>query len=137
MCKSVINDKINLYSDENYRQYNITSGLFYFYNKSEDKDMVLKDYISSIYQNKYVYRAIADIITIGTGSYGFSYSLREGCFDILYIDEKTIKQSIENNPPSNVSEKIVRDIFEKYQRKEMTIYEKYGIISSNPILFEL
>lgn len=137
MCERIINDRIDLFSDEYYRQYNISIGLFSFYKESEDKDNILKNYILSIYKDKYVYRAIADILTMGTGSHGFSYGLNENSFDILYIDENTIKESIENNPPNNHSEEIIKDIFEKYQIKEMNGYEKYGISSPTPIIFEL
>lgn len=137
MCEHIINDRIDLFSDEYYRQYNISVGLFSFYKESEDKDNILKNYILSIYKDRYVYRAIADILTMGTGSHGFSYGLNENSFDILYIDENTIKESIENNPPNNHSEEMIKDIFEKYQRKEMNGYEKYGINSPTPIIFEL
>lgn len=137
MCKQVIEDKINLYSNNNYRQYNITSGLFAFYKDSENKDTILQDYMESIYKDDYVYRTIADVISIGTGSDGFSYGLRDDSFNILYLAEETIKQSIENNPPSNESEEIIKDIFEKFQRKEMNICESYGISSPTPIVFNL
>lgn len=137
MCERIINDRIDLFSDEYYRQYNISIGLFSFYKESEDRDNILKNYILSIYKDRYVYRAIADILTMGTGSHGFSYSLSENSFELLYIDENTIKESIKNNPPNNHSEEIIKDIFEKYQIKEMNGYEKYGISSPTPIIFEL
>lgn len=137
LCSRTIDEKVDLYSDKYYRQYNITGGLFAFYNESEDKDLILSDYIKNIYRDEYVYKALADVLSTSVGSHGYSYSLLNDCFDIIYIDEGTIKKSIEKYPPKSESEKRISEIFEKYQNKATDPYDRHGICSPVPISFIL
>lgn len=137
LCSRTIDEKVDLYSDKYYRQYNITGGLFAFYDKSEDKDLILSNYIKNVYKAEYVYKAIADLLSTSVGSHGYAYGLQDNCFYMIYTDEATIKESIEKNPPKNESEKILFEIFEKYQNKENDVYDRYGINSSVPVIFKL
>lgn len=98
LCSRTIDEKVDLYSDKYYRQYNITGGLFAFYDKSEDKDLILSNYIKNVYKAEYVYKAIADLLSTSVGSHGYAYGLQDNCFYMIYTDEATIKESIEKNP---------------------------------------
>ena len=137
ICHKVIEEKIDLYSDGYYRQYNITGGLFQFYDKNENKNEILKTYIKSVFKEKYVYRLIADLIINGVGSDGYSYALTDNSTDILYVGEETIDKSLKNNPPKNESEKRIKEIYEKFKNREVNSHDKYGIVLPEPFIFDL
>ena len=136
MCNHIISQRIDLYSDDNYSIHNIY-GLIRYFKKIENGDTILSEYMTAIYKDEYVYRIIGDAVGNSIGSYGYSYYLSDNSLKQLFVNETMITDSIQKVLPRNESEYIIKEIFKKYQAKEVNLLDKYGIVTTNPINFDL
>lgn len=110
-CQNIINNNIDLYSDDNYSYGNIW-GLYHY-----DKDKVVS-YIKNIICDKYVFRLLNDIISRSIGTNGYGYSIRKENIEALApnidIDE-LIKM---RGTDLSTDEKFIKEIYEHYKFKK-------------------
>lgn len=110
-CQNIINNNIDLYSDDNYSYGNIW-GLYHY-----DKDKVV-NYIKNIICDKYVFRLLNDIISRSIGTNGYGYSIRKENIEALApnidIDELIKKHGTE----LSTDEKFIKEIYEHYKSEK-------------------
>lgn len=110
-CQNIINNNINLYSDDNYSYRNIW-GLYY-----HDKDKTVC-YIENIICDKYVFRLLNDIVSRSIGTNGYGYSIRKENIEALApnidIDELIKKRGTD----LSTDEKFIKEIYEHYKFKK-------------------
>ena len=110
-CQNIINNNINLYSDDNYSYRNIW-GLYY-----HDKDKTVC-YIENIICDKYVFRLLNDIVSRSIGTNGYGYSIRKENIEALApnidIDELIKKHGTE----LSTDEKFIKEIYEHYKSEK-------------------
>lgn len=110
-CQNIINNNIDLYSDENYSHGNIW-GLYHY-----DKDKTVC-YIENIICDKYVFRLLNDVISRSIGTNGYGYSIRKENIDALApnidIDELIKKRGTD----LSTDEKFIKEIYEHYKSEK-------------------
>lgn len=110
-CQNIINNNIDLYSDDNYSYGNIW-GLYHY-----DKDKTVF-YIKNIICDKYVFRLLNDIISRSIGTNGYGYSIRKENIEALApnidIDELIKKRGTD----LSTDEKFIKKIYEHYKFKK-------------------
>ena len=110
-CQNIINNNIDLYSDENYSYGNIW-GLYNY-----DKDKTVR-YIENIICDKYVFRLLNDIVSRSIGTNGYGYSIRKENIEALApnidIDELIKKRGTD----LSTDEKFIKEIYEHYKFKK-------------------
>ncbi len=110
-CQNIINNNIDLYSDDNYSYGNIW-GLYHY-----DKDKVVS-YIKNIICDKYVFRLLNDIISRSIGTNGYGYSIRKENIEALApnidIDELIKKRGTD----LSTDDKFIKEIYEHYKFKK-------------------
>lgn len=137
ICDDVINNKIDLYSKENYVRNNASAGLFVSLEEHKDKDRIIHEYLQSVYKDCYVYKILADCISEVIGTNGYTYTLSERLLRNSFLSEELILESIKRFPPHNDSEKLVKDAFEIYRNKKPNSFEEPGVVLPIPFVFEL
>lgn len=122
-CKNIINNNIDLYSDENY-SYNNIWGLYHY-----DKDKVIS-YIKNIICDKNIFRLLNDLISRSIGTGGYGYSIDKGNIDALvpHID----LDSLINKHGDNLStdEEFIKKVYDHYKLGKNTIDK--GINTTEP-----
>ena len=122
-CKNIINNNIDLYSDENY-SYNNIWGLYHY-----DKDKVIS-YIKNIICDKNIFRLLNDLISRSIGTGGYGYSIDKGNIDALvpHID----LGSLINKHGDNLStdEEFIKKVYDHYKLGQNT-FDK-GINTTEP-----
>lgn len=113
-CKNIINNNIDLYSDENY-SYNNIWGLYHY-----DKDKVIS-YIKNIICDKNIFRLLNDLISRSIGTGGYGYSIDKGNIDALvpHID----LDSLINKHGDNLStdEEFIKKVYDHYKLGKNTL----------------
>ena len=122
-CKNIINNNIDLYSDENY-SYNNIWGLYHY-----DKDKVIS-YIKNIICDKNIFRLLNDLISRSIGTGGYGYSIDKGNIDALvpHID----LGSLINKHGDNLStdEEFIKKVYGHYKLGQNTLDK--GINTTEP-----
>lgn len=138
LCKSVLNEKIDLYSNENYSFRNMSGLTRYCINGHE---ILLKEYVMHFVDRNNIIRFLTDSIDYGVAFIGETtfntYSVNLELWNKINLSVDYIEKIITEYVPKNETEKIVIDIFEKskksnemdshYQTKEVIQFA--GIIS--------
>lgn len=110
-CQNIINNNIDLYSDDNYSYGNIW-GLYHY-----DKDKVVS-YIKKIICDKYVFRLLNDIISRSIGTNGYGYSIRKENIEALApnidIDELIKKRGTD----LSTDEEFIKEVYELYKSEK-------------------
>ena len=135
-CKEVIENRIDIYDDQNYNRNNII-GLFDPYKTNENKDKILSQYIKDIFNPQYIYRYIGDMIKRSVGNNGYGYEISSDDLKWMYISEDMIDNAIKSCPPNTPVEAFVLQVYEKYRNREENIFGGYGIYTKEEIELEL
>ena len=109
-CQNIIDNNIDLYSDENY-SYNNIWGLYHY-----DKDKTI-NYIKNIICDRHIYRLLNDLISRSIGSGGYGYSISKENIDALVpnIDlDKLIKKHGDN---LSKDEEFIKKVYNHYKFK--------------------
>lgn len=110
-CKNIINNNINLYSDDNYSYGNIW-GLYYY-----DKDKTVC-YIENIICDKYVFRLLNDIVSRSIGTNGYGYSIKKENIEALAPNIDIDKLIKKHGTDLSTDEKFIKEIYEHYKFKK-------------------
>lgn len=130
LCESVLNKKVDLYSNENYSYRNMNGLIRYCMNGHED---LLREYVIHIVDENNIIRFLTDSINYGVAFLGETtfntYSVNLELWKKISLSVDFIERLIAEYVPKNEIEKKVIDIFEKskigddmdnhYQTKEI------------------
>ena len=126
----MLNEKIDLYSNENYSFRNMSGLTRYCINGQE---ILLKEYVMHIIDRNNIIRFLTDSIDYGVAFLGETtfntYSVHLDLWNKINLSVDYIEKIINEYVPKNETEKIVIDIYEKskngddmdnhYQTKEI------------------
>ena len=110
-CQNIINNKIDLYSDENYSYGNIW-GLYHY-----DKNKTVF-YIENIICDKYVFRLLNDMISRSIGTNGYGYSISKENIEALAPNIDIDKLIKKHGTDLSTDEKFIKEIYEHYKFKK-------------------
>lgn len=114
LCESVLNEKIDLYSNENYLFRNMSGLTRYCMNGHED---LLREYVVHIIDENSIIRFLTDSINYGVAFLGETtfntYSVNLELWKKISLSIDFIERLIAEYVPKNEIEKKVIDIFEK------------------------
>lgn len=137
ICEDIMKNNINLYSDEYYSQHNIW-GICDVY-RQEDGDEIdekVKQYLGTCFEEKYVYRILADAVQCYVGS-GFRYELDEDNIKNLNINLAKVDIAISNYPPKTDSERFIFEVYQLYRSGNIDFLGHRGKNVSEQIQFVL
>lgn len=129
MYNQIDNKSINLYSDEYYIPKNIWAFVRAkkeIYNLDDKVEIV--NYVNRIFQQKYIYRMLSDMIALSTSSKGYSYSISDDNVKTFFKNMELIDNAINEYLPSNEIEEFIVSVYEEFKngvpndlgRKEIT-----------------
>lgn len=116
MCEKVIKEKINIYADPYYVQYNMW-GLIGYLEIKENKEEIVQDYIAQIINEENIFRVMGDMISPSLGK-GYVYKISDDNFRIFFKDTSPLDTLLENVDPKTSSEEFVLRVYEKFKSYE-------------------
>lgn len=124
LCETVLSEKIDLYSNENYSFRNMSGLTRYCINGHE---ILLKEYVMHIVDRNNIIRFLTDSIDYGVAFLGETtcntYSVNLELWNKISLSVDYVEKIITEYVPKNETEKIVVDIFEKSKKgNEMDNY---------------
>ncbi|MEM1485600.1 P-loop NTPase fold protein [Oscillospiraceae bacterium PP1C4] len=133
MCTDITQKQINLYSDRYYHIRNIWS-LYSFYESSSTD--VVKKYINGIISASSIYRILGDLVSQSMGD-GYSYSIADKNFSLLFEDCVNVDILIQENPPRNDSEVFVQKVYQEYKTGTPDVWGDKSLSSFSEIRLDL
>lgn len=129
LCETVLDKKINLYSNKYYHSKNIWG--IYKYCK-ETHSEIFKPYILSIVSELNIYRILWDITECGIGS-GYSYSISNEKFHIFFDNVIIVENYLNNAPPKTEYEKFIYKIYKSFKNDVRDLFGRKDIITTDYI----
>ena len=111
--KSIIDENINIYADNNYGIHNI----YCFFDNDEQINIIAK----KINKNS-IYKFLSDMIGTSVGK-GYGYSMRTDMKRVIDIDK--IEKIIKTSSPKNLKEEFILKVFEKTKNIKSSFDEGY------------
>lgn len=110
----ILHDSINVYDDPYYSKGNIWSIYHTLKSSNTQKpEQVISDYIAGIISPKIIYRVLGDTVISSIGRQ-YGYYISKDDYSTLFNDEINIQDFLDNNAPSNESEKLIYDLYQDY-----------------------
>lgn len=134
MCERVVNEKVNLYSDDYYHVEN-TWGMYHCY-KANDAVDTFTSYIKSILSPENIYRVLWDVKTSAIGS-NYRYSISDENLAIFLGDIEVVKKLVRENPPKNKDEAFVYQMYDVYCNGEPDALGRKGVVSATDVVLNL
>lgn len=114
ICDKILHDSINVYDDPYYSKGNIWSIYHTLKSSNTQKpEQVISDYIAGIISPKIIYRVLGDTVISSIGRQ-YGYYISKDDYSTLFSDEINIQDFLDNNAPSNESEKLIYDLYQDY-----------------------
>ena len=133
LCATVLNDQINLYSDEYYHSQNIY-GLYNYCSGTNSNTFQL--YIRSVASSKNIYRLLWDATARSVGE-RYYYSLSAKDLALFFSDEAIVDRLLTETHPHNESEQFVMSIYAAFKSGNPDHFGRGGITKNKdfkPIL---
>ncbi len=111
MCEKVIEEKINIYADSYYVQYNVW-GLIRYLKEKGNREEIVQDYIAQIINEKNIFRVMGDMISQSVGN-GYGYKISDKDFGIFFKDTSLLDKLLKKVVPKTSSEEFVLKVYEK------------------------
>lgn len=118
MCKNIIVNNIDLYSDSNYIRHNIWSL------KLNCDNLTFQKYINEISNDNNVYRVLYDTITYDSSQYKVNPKL----FYSMFSNEIDVDKLVTKNPPKTDSQKFIFNVYSNFRHSEKDSYEESYVI---------
>ena len=134
ICRQILEQHINLYSDNNYYPKN-TWGL-YSYCKAHDDTESFSAYISKILSPASVYRILWDLTTTSIGD-SYAYSISDENFRIYIIDADLADNLVKERPPQSKDEEFVFNVYEAFRRGKPDEWGEKRISSTTNRILQL
>ncbi len=134
MCKQVVKEKIDLYSDAYYHAENAW-GMYHCYKANEAVE-TFTNYIKSILSAENVYRVLWDVKTCTIGD-NYQYSISDENLTIYLGGIEAVEKLIEENPPKSKDEEFVYQMYVVYCNGEPDVWGHKGIISAGAVVLNL
>lgn len=129
----IIETPVNLYCDEFYNEGNIWGLLA----NDEIEGETLQKYVGEVYDPKYVYRVLGDVVGCNdNGNGNYSYGINERFFNILAINETIIDRSLQEYKPVNDSQKFVMNLYQGFKNGEKAKMGIYPVHLNKPFFIK-
>lgn len=135
MCEKVIQEKINIYDDSYYVQYNIW-GLIRYLKIKENRKEIVHEYIAQILNEENVFRVMADMISQSIGN-AYGYKISDENFEIFFKDTSLLDTLLRKINPKTQSEKFVLKVYNKFKSDETDSWGDKEIISEDEVFLKL
>ena len=135
ICEKVIEEKINIYADPYYVQYNVW-GLIRYLKVKENREEIVQDYIDQIINEENIFRVIGDMISQSIGN-GYGYKISDKNFGIFFKDTSLLDKLLQKVVPKTSSEEFVLKVYEKFKSDETNNWGDKEIRSEIEVLMEL
>lgn len=124
MCKEILNNTVNLYSDYNYSFGNTYS--FYDYWDQKDDKNILK-YLNKIVSSKNVYRILFDTFSFTVNeSDEYGYKVNKQVYDRMQLSQLfKLNDLLNEKQDMNNDQKRVVDIYQRYISNEENAFSYY------------
>lgn len=123
LCTTVLNDQINLYSDEYYHSQNIY-GLYNYCSGTNSN--TFQPYIRSVASSKNIYRLLWDATTRSVGE-RYYYFLSAKDLALFFGDEAIVDKLLKETHPHNESEQFVMSIYAAFKSGNLDHFGRGGI----------
>ena len=137
ICKEIIDNKVNIYSDD-YYSFNNAYGIIFKYNEISEKEKT--NYFESIATEKTIFRILGDIVSISISNV-YSYSINDKNLSLFFENNDIIDELLSKCNPKNESENFVVEIYNHYKLKiennNDDVFEKYSISLNYSFDFDL
>ena len=129
----IIETPVNLYCDEFYNEGNIWGLLA----NDEIEGETLQKYVGEVYDPKYVYRVLGDVVGCNdNGNGNYNYGINERFFNILSINEAVIDRSLQEYKPVNDSQKFVMNLYQGFKNGEKAKMGIYPVHLNKPFFIK-
>ncbi len=135
MCEKVIEEKIDIYADPYYVQYNVW-GLIRYLKIKENREKIVHDYVAQIINEKNIFRVMGDMISQSIGN-KYGYRISDENFGIFFKDESRLDLLLQKVIPKTQSEEFVFKVYEKFKSGETNSWGEKEIVSETEVLLEL
>lgn len=135
MCEKIIEERINIYADSYYVQYNIW-GLIRYLKIKENREEIVQDYITQIINGENIFRVIGDMITQSVGN-AYGYKISEKNFEIFFKDASLLDLLLQKVIPKTESEEFVLKVYDKFKSGETNSWGDKEIIRDAEVLLKL
>lgn len=127
ICDRILSDKINIYSDENYRKGNAWA--LYYYCKEKEIIPQFTAYIMKIISPTTLYRVLWDVISLSIGD-DYRYYIPEEHMELFFNDKGVLTDLVQKTAPSTDDEKFVRKVYDYYANGVADVWGHKGVITS-------
>ena len=135
MCEKVIEEKINIYADSYYVQYNVW-GLIRYLKIKENREDIVHKYIARIINEENIFRVMGDMITQSIGN-AYGYKIGDENFAIFFENVSLLDSLLQKVVPKTQSEEFVLKVYEKFKSGETNSWGDKEIISEVEVLLKL